>query len=206
MKKFSIVASLAAIMIICTALPAAAQFRFGLRVGTNVSELHFNSKTFDSSNRMGFNAGAMVEFSAPMTGIGFDASVMYVRRNSRWAAKYDDGTTGNISDNRDYIDIPLNLKWRMSIPLINKIVRPFLTTGPSFSFLTSRKSVSEAWNNRKFDTAWNFGFGLELLQKVQVSASYGLGLTKALNTVGATSTANIEGKNRYWTVTAAYMF
>ena len=206
MKKFSIVASLAAIMIICTALPAAAQFRFGLRVGTNVSELHFNSKTFDSSNRMGFNAGTMVEFSAPMTGIGFDASVMYVRRNSRWAAKYDDGTTGNISDNRDYIDIPLNLKWRMSIPLINKIVRPFLTTGPSFSFLTSRKSVSEAWNNRKFDTAWNFGFGLELLQKVQVSASYGLGLTKALKTVGATSTANIEGKNRYWTVTAAYMF
>lgn len=94
----------------------------------------------------------------------------------------------------------------MSIPLINKIVRPFLTTGPSFSFLTSRKSVSEAWNNRKFDTAWNFGFGLELLQKVQVSASYGLGLTKALKTVGATSTANIEGKNRYWTVTAAYMF
>lgn len=202
MKRTILISIAAAILMAVSSIPAQAQFRFGLKVGTNVSELHFNKSTFDSDNRVGFNAGAMVEFTAPVVGVGFDASVMYVRRNSRWA----DGTNGVRNDNRDYIDIPVNLKWRLNIPLINSIVRPFLTTGPSFSFLTSGRAIENAYRNRKFDTAWNFGFGLELFKKVQLGASYGVGMTKALKATGATGSSDIEGKNRYWTVTAAYMF
>lgn len=192
---------MAAMFMAVASFSAQAQFRFGLKVGTNVSELHFNKSTFDSHNRVGFNAGAMVEFSAPI-GVGFDASVMYVRRNSRWV----DANSDVRNDNRDYIDIPINLKWRLNIPVINNIVRPFLTTGPSFSFLTSGRAIENAYRNRKFDTAWNFGFGLELFKKVQLGASYGLGMTKALKAIGVQDKAGIEGKNRYWTVTAAYMF
>ena len=55
--------------------------------------------------------------------------------------------------------------------------------------------------------AWNFGFGVELFSKVQVAASYGLGLTKSLEAVGVMDNGvDIDGKNRYWTVTAAYLF
>ena len=202
MKKTAISFLLAIVAVVFSALPADAQLRFGLRAGVAVNSLHFSTKTFDASNRAGFTGGAMLEFTAPVIGLGFDLSAMYVRRNSQWLE------TNNIpqKDNRDYIDIPLNLKWRMNIPLINAIARPFLTTGPSFSFLTSRKSAENAYRNRSFDTAWNFGFGLELFKHVQVGASYGIGLTKALKTIGATGTSNIDGRNRYWTVTAAYMF
>ncbi|MCM1484326.1 MAG: PorT family protein [Muribaculaceae bacterium] len=202
MKRITLIAVVAVVMAACASVSASAQFRFGLRVGTNVGSFHFNSKTFDTDNRMGFNAGAMVEFTVPVVGVGFDASVMYVRRNSRWAQE----AGVELKDNRDYIDIPLNFKWRMNIPVINNVVRPFLTTGPSFSFLTSGRAISQVYRNRKFDTAWNFGFGLELFKHLQLGASYGLGMTKALKAVGATSTAGIEGKNRYWTVSAAYMF
>lgn len=31
-------------------------------------------------------------------------------------------------------------------------------------------------------------------------------MTKALKAIGVQDKAGIEGKNRYWTVTAAYMF
>ena len=136
-----------------------------------------------------------------MVGLGFDLSAMYVRRNSQWLEN------NNLTkDNRDYIDIPLNLKWKINVPLINNIVRPYLLTGPTFSFLTSAKSAGEAWTNKKFDTSWNFGFGAELVKHVQLTASYSIGMTKALKTIGATGTSNIDGHNRYWTVTAAYLF
>lgn len=199
MKTIKVLIVMAIVAI--ASVPAQAQFKFGPKVGLTVNELHFNSSTFNSDNRAGFTAGAMLEFTMPVAGWGFDASVMYVRRNTQWLEN------NNVTkDNRDYIDIPINLKWKINIPLINNIVRPYLATGPSFSFLTSRKSMAGAYNNRKFDTAWNFGFGLELFKHVQVGASYGLGMTKALKTVGATGSAGVSGRNRYWTVTAAYLF
>lgn len=198
-KLFVVVALMA---LIGSVMPAHAQLRFGLKAGVAVNSLHFNTSTFDADNRAGFTGGAMLEFTAPVIGLGVDLSAMYVRRNAKWL----DANNINQTDNRDYIEIPLNLKWRMNIPVINNVCRPYLATGPSFAFLTSKKAAEQAWSNKKFDTSWNFGFGLELFKHVQVGASYGIGLTKALKTFGATGQGNIDGRNRYWTVTAAYLF
>ena len=45
------------------------------------------------------------------------------------------------------------------------------------------------------------------MKKIQVGASYGFGLTKAVEMVtDDVNAAGIEGKNRYWTITAAYLF
>jgi len=179
-----------------------AQFRFGIKAGLDVSTLHFNDNLFDSSNRAGFTGGLMCEFTVPVIGVGFDLSAMYVRRNSQFMV--DNEIEKN---NRDYIEIPLNLKYKLSIPAIGNIITPFITTGPSVAFLTSRRAVSEAYHNKACDFAWNFGFGVQLLNKLQVAASYGLGLTKALEEIDIAPNATaINGKNRYWTVTAAYLF
>ncbi|MCM1348282.1 MAG: PorT family protein [Firmicutes bacterium] len=200
MKKALIILAVV-ITSLSSALSTSAQFRFGLKAGVAINSLHFNEDAFNADNRAGFTGGAMIEFTVPLVGVGFDLSAMYVRRNSQWME------ANNITkDNRDYIDIPLNLKWKMNIPVINNIIRPYLLTGPSFSFLTSKRSAEAAWRNRKFDTSWNFGAGVELLKRLQVGASYSIGMTKALKTVGVTGTSNIEGHNRYWTVTAAYLF
>lgn len=183
------------------ATPAQAQFRFGPKVGLNVNKLHFNESTFSGTNNSGFTAGAMAEFTAPIIGVGVDLSVMYVRRTAEFMRE-----NARQFDRRDYIDIPLNLKWKLNIPIVNNIIRPYLTTGPSVAVLTSRKAISDL-RNKKCDVAWNFGFGVELIKHLQVGASYGLGLTKAFKTVGVIGEgAGIEGKNRYWTVTAAYLF
>lgn len=201
MKKLFISFLVVAAAVIGSAFPAQAQLRFGLKAGVAVNSLHFSSSTFDAENRAGFTGGAMLEFTLPATGLGLDLSAMYVRRNSQWLDE-----NGLTRDNRDYIDIPLNLKWKISIPVINNIIRPYLTTGPDFAILTSRRSVEDAYRNRKFDTSWNFGFGAELFRHLQVGASYGIGITKALKTIGATGTSGINGHNRYWTVTAAWLF
>lgn len=200
MKAIRLFFAAAAVAIAALAVqPAAAQFRIGPRVGLNVNKLHFDKELLGNENRAGFNAGLMAEFTVPVVGIGFDISAMYVRRSAEWAQQ-------QLIDKREYIEIPLNLKYKLNIPIVNSIIRPFLTTGPSFSFLTSKKSWT-AFRNKSCDVAWNFGLGVELLRHLQIAASYGVGMTKAFETIGAINgSAGIEGKNRYWTVTAAYLF
>ena len=201
MKK-STLFLLAIVVALCTAIPASAQFKFGLTAGMNVNSLKFDKEVFNSDNKAGFTGGAMVEFTVPVIGIGMDASVMYVRRT----ASYTEGDY-SISKNRDYIDIPVNLKYKLNVPAINKIIRPYVTTGPAFAFLVSKKDFNEFIKNKSCDISWNFGFGVELVQHVQIGASYGIGLTKALETTGVIDDGRtIDGKNKYWTVTAAYLF
>lgn len=201
MKKLLFAAVTAFVMVLGSAIPANAQFHFGVKAGIDVDRLSFNDKVFNSDNRAGFTGGVMIEFTAPIINVGFDLSALYVRRNSRFML-----ANNVVDNNRDYFEIPLNVKYKLSVPAIAAIVKPFVTTGPSVAFLTSRKYVSNAYKNNEVDAAWNFGFGLELFNKVQLAASYGLGLSKSLESLAGIKGTDIEGKNRYWTVTAAWLF
>ena len=203
MKKTILAACAAFMMALVAAVPAQAQFHFGIKAGLDVDRLSINSKLFDSDNRAGFTGGVMIEFTAPIINLGFDLSALFVRRNSQFMV-----ANNIVKNDRDYFEIPLNLKYKLEVPAIARVITPFVTTGPSVAFLTSRKHIEKAYKNNEIDVAWNFGFGVELFRKVQLAASYGLGLTKALENVPGISIsgADIEGKNRYWTVTAAYLF
>lgn len=190
---------LALVAIVAVGFSANAQFKFGPRVGINVNSLHFNEDIIKSSNRTGFNAGLEAEFTVPVIGIGFDASLMYVRRNQ---------DMGDNTKHCDYFEIPINVKWKMNIPLVAKVVKPYLFTGPSFAFLTSKRAINEAYKNKSVDTSWNVGLGLEFFSHLQVSAYYGFGLNKSIIPIhipGVDATP-IDGKTHCWTVTAAWLF
>ncbi len=208
--KSIISVALIAIITLFSANTADAQIKFGLKAGAAINDLKFDSDIFGKENRAGFTGGLMLEFTVPLIGLGFDASAMYVHRTVNMDNTEDFGSLADeeIDDlGRDYIDIPINLKYKLSLPGIGSVVKPFVTTGPSFAFLVSKKDVNNFIKNKSCDIAWNFGFGIELFSHVQVAASYGLGLTNSLEFVGLTGhKESIEGKNRYWTVTAAYLF
>lgn len=192
-------------LILAVAGTASAQFRFGIRAGIQTNSLHFNKSTFDSDNRVGFTGGVMAEFTVPVVGIGADLGLMYTHRSTDLMVATNEGVEE--VDGRNYIEIPLNLKWRINIPLINKIVRPYVFTGPSFAFLTSKKAITDAIKNRSCDVAWNVGAGVELFSHLQVGACYGLGMTKAFDVVGISdSDGIIDARQRCWTITAAYLF
>ena len=201
MKKFLAIVCLVVAIAAGSALPAQAQFHFGIKAGVNVDRLSFSKDVLAGENRAGFTGGLMAEFTVPLIGVGCDLSAMYVRRNSRFMQNND-----VVNNQRDYIEIPLNLKYKLSLPGISKFFAPFITTGPSVAFLTSKKYIEQAYKNHSVDAAWNFGIGFELVRHLQIAASYGLGLTKVLDTVNLIDGSKIDGKNRYWTVTAAYLF
>lgn len=214
MKKL-LSALCALVMMIGLGAPSASAFgglRFGIKAGMTVNSMKFNESVFRSSNREGFTGGIMLQWMPAVLPVGFDVSAMYVRRSSRILC-YAEGQNAPQPDftertvGRSYFEIPLNLKWAINLPVVGQVVKPFLTTGPDFSFLLSGTDEGNYWRNRSFDLAWNFGFGLEVLSKVQLAASYGIGVKNAGSGNDALYGKNpVDGKNRFWTITAAWLF
>lgn len=199
-------------LIVATVLPSAAQFRFGPRIGVQVNKLKFDNDHFNSDNCSGFAGGLQIEFTVPVIGVGMDASLMYVRRDISYEAEYagSDSHTQTVSVNkkREYIDIPVNLKYKLSIPVIANIIKPYVFTGPDFAFLTSGRGLSQAYKSKKFDLSWNFGLGVELINHLQISANYGLGLSKntEMYNEAGDQALNKDSHSRTWLVTAAWLF
>ncbi len=195
--------AVALVMIIgaAAATTASAQFRFGIKAGVNISKLSFNSdvqQLLNKDNQAGFTGGLMAEFTVPIIGIGGDVSAMYVRRNAQYMEQNNIAT-----DHRDYIEIPINLKYKLGLPMVGNIISPYIFTGPSFAFLTSRRAINNALKNKSMDTSWNVGIGVQLVNHLQVSASYGFGLGKQFK---VPTGGDVDARNNYWTVTAAYLF
>ena len=105
----------------------------------------------------------------------------------------------------DYIDIPVNLKWKFGIPL----VKAYLAAGPYASF---RVGGDKFWEvpecivgqvkAKSFSAGLNFGAGVELVKHLQVGFNYCLGLSDNYSA----EDYNLTTKNRGWSVTAAILF
>lgn len=198
--------TLVAVMLVAiiTAGNASAQFRFGVRAGVAINSLSLNKEALndvvDSENRAGFTGGITADFALPLTGLMVDGSLLYTHLNDKLSV--GEGTASK-TYKRDYIDIPVNLKYRISLL---SVVKPYLFTGPDFAILLSNDD--DVISKSKTYVSWNIGAGVELLNHLLVSASYNIGLSDSVE--GAlklnTNNSNITGKNKTWTITAAYMF
>ena len=176
-----------------------AQMRFGVKGGVTINELKWDKDIFSSDNRMGFTGGLMLEIGMPIVGLGIDASVLYTHRENEL---YLEGEKLK----RDFIDIPVNAKYKLQLPVLSKVIAPFVTTGPDFALLLSDQDKGD-FKARKWNISWNVGFGADIFRKLQVHANYGIGMSKAFEYIGKeVDSQTVEGKDRYWTITAAYMF
>ena len=148
MKKTVFCVALVAALFL--AVPANAQFKFGPKVGMNISTLSLS---------------------------------------------------GNLSD----VEIPINLKYKFSLPVVGSILSPFVYAGPSFAFRVG-DNFKEQFKEKSFDTAINVGLGLELFNHLQIAGQYGWGLGSAMEVKNDLPDSVMKGKSRAWTITAAYLF
>lgn len=203
MKKTIFCVALVAALFL--AIPANAQFKIGPKVGVNISTLSLGgdlSKNFKSSNISSFTGGVMAEFMVPVIGVGIDASVMYTRKGS----DLKEITTGSTAkQHTDYVEIPINLKYKFSLPVVGSFMSPFVYAGPSFAFRVG-DNFADQYKNKSFETAINVGIGLEFFSHLQIAAQYGWGLGKAMEFENDVLNSALNGKSRAWTVTAAYLF
>lgn len=187
------------------ALPVNAQIKFGIKGGLNISSVHFNSDLVKADNVTGFQVGPMIEAALPLLGTGIDAAILYSQKG------LETKSPGGIktSMKTDYIDIPVNLKWKFGLP----IVKAYLAAGPYVGFRVGGNkfweipgAVADQVKAKNFSMGLNFGAGVELIKHLQVGFNYGLGLTDNFSVGNDNDFSEGAGKNRGWSVTAAILF
>lgn len=207
MKNFKhlIIVALAMVMVSAT---ASAKFRFGVKAGMNVNKLHFdNEQLFDAANRCGFTGGVGVDFTVPIIGIGVDLSAMYAHMDSKFEIK-DLTNPENSNVGKNFLEIPLNLKYTLAIPAVSSIVKPYVFTGPTLALKLSKDDNFTKTRNAQW--GWNVGLGLELIRHLQIGAGYTFGINNVAKHIDwvttQTNVVDIKARNNYWTVTAGWYF
>lgn len=183
------------------AVPAKSQLKFGVKGGLNISSVHLNSDILKADNVTGFLIGPMIETTIPLIGVGLDAAILYSQKGMD--VKSETGTSTNVKT--DYIDVPVNLKWKFGLP----IIKGYLAAGPYIGFRVGGDkfweipgSVVGQVKAKNFSAGLNFGAGVELISHLQVGINYGLGLTDNYSA----EKYDLNAKNRGWSVTAAILF
>ena len=190
---------LLALVMVVVAVAASAQVRFGLRGGVTLGEMRFDRDIINSDNRVGYTGGLVLDVGIPVMGIGIEASAMYTHRDNRL-------TDGSHVFKRHYIDIPVYARYRLSLPSIERVVAPYVFTGPDFSILFDEDAPSN-YDNRRTCLSWDVGAGADLFGHLRLSATYGLGISKAMEYIDREYTGErVYGKDKYWTLNAAWLF
>ena len=190
----------AAVMLVATTT-AQAQCRFGVKGGLNIASVSFDRSVLGSDNITGFHIGPTLEWTVPILGIGVDGAVLYSQRGFG---------VGGESLRSNYIDVPVNAKFKFSVPMIS----PFVAAGPYASF---RVSGNKAWDiagqvinqveAKNFAAGLNFTAGAEVMNMVQVGLTYSLGLTDNYKLfVRRNVMSYTGGKPHTWMVSATVFF
>ena len=186
-------------LLMLSVLPAAAQVRLGVRGGITLNELHFDRDVIDSDNRAGYCGGLLIDLNIPVVGLGVEASVMYTHRDNRLS-------DGNVVFKRNYIDIPVMARYRLDIPKVKHVFAPMVFTGPTFAVMFSDDAPKE-YKSRKTYVSWDVGAGADLFNHLRITASYGLGISRAMSYIDKEYNGDkVYGKDRHWTLSAAWLF
>ncbi|NCC10817.1 MAG: porin family protein [Bacteroidia bacterium] len=172
------------------AMPAQAQFRFGVKGGLNLAKASFSKGDFNKDNFTGFFIGPMAELTIPIVGLGVDGALLFSQRGVKVEGE---------SLKQNGIEIPLNLKYNIGL---GSLLGVYFAAGPDFYY---NFKGDETINNVKIDrqtmvTSLNLGAGVKLIKHLQIGANYNLPLSKTGDL------GDFDYKTKMWQVSVAYMF
>ena len=198
-KFFTLVVLVAATLV---AIPAQAQFKFGLKGGLNITDMSFSSDVLESSNRAGFFIGPTVKFTLPIVGLGVDASALYDQREAKVK-----GTDKKLK--QQAINIPINLRYDIGLGSLAAI---YLAAGPQFGFNIGDKHQTliedvADWKLNTSNFSVNVGAGVMLLSHLQVGANYNIvcGKTGEVTVFDGVKEV-VRGRSNTWQISLAYYF
>ena len=216
MKKLqAIILGLCLIM----AAPAMAQVDFGIKAGLNLAERPTNIRGIKNGHT-GWYAGPMLKFISPAIGLGVEANALYSNSGT---------SIGGETFDKNSIEVPVYLRWEITIPVIKKILTPFIAVGPQWGYTFGKKEFGkklsdvDSWNDIKdiqdryfkFNESCfslNAGLGFVLLDHIQVHANYNIALGQTGEYFGAESyrlgdkLETVKSKSNIWQVSVAYIF
>ena len=209
MRKF--LASLLFLFVVATTT-VTAQIDFGIKAGVNLPEAPtLNVENFKSTIRgnTGWFVGPTAKFIIPVVGLGLEANILYSQANIDIDGQ--DVLTQSI-------EVPLMLRYELTIPAINRIVEPFVAVGPQFGWNIGDKSVTlkniaeiagSEYRIKESNISLNLGLGLVLFNHLQIQGNYNLALGNTADITGTIldfTKELAEVKTNTWQISLAYIF
>ncbi|MBR5150927.1 MAG: porin family protein [Bacteroidaceae bacterium] len=190
------------------AIPAQAQFKFGVKAGVNLAGAPSDIEDINglaADGTTGFFVGPMAKFTIPLLGLGIEADALYSRTGAEIAGE---------KINKNSIEIPVYLRYDFALPLISKVAVPFLAVGPQFGFAFGSTDEMTDWGKyeyKKSNMSLNLGAGAILLSKIQLHINYNIALGKTSELSGISgawegATKAMDSKTNTWQISTAYLF
>lgn len=163
--------------VLLSSLSAAAQLRYGFRLGGSFAKASLSDASgMSMKNGSGFSGGLLLEYQMESCGFAPDIAVLYTRYSSRLM----DEVSGPAKIGRNFIEVPLHLKYKFYLSSTNNLVAPMVYTGPSLLFRLG-KANPEQIQTKSMQPGWDLGIGLDIINFIQLSAGYRFGLGNALS-------------------------
>lgn len=164
-------------IILLPSIHSSAQLRYGLRLGGDfASQSLGNAPGLSLKNGSGFSGGLLLEYQMENNGFAPDIAVLY----TRYSSKLIDEVSGPAKLGRNFIEVPLHLKYKFFLSATNNLVAPMIYTGPSLLFRLG-KGNPEQLSTRAVQPGWDLGIGFDIINFIQLSAGYRFGLGNAIS-------------------------
>ena len=196
-------------MALFVAVPAQAQFSWGIKGGVNLVSndlsnlsgiVQDKAQIMNKDNYTGFFIGPKAELRVPILGFGIEAAALYSQKGM------------SVGDNETFkqnsFQIPLNIKYSFGL---GNVANVFIAAGPEFGFNVGE--TTKVFNNVQFDDVTgvtagdvsayvlekstlsiNIGLGATLLNHLQVALNYNMpwGKTGEFQYIDASEIENVE--------------
>jgi hypothetical protein len=162
--------------VLVIAVGADAQIKLGVKAGLNISDMSFSSRkgvgeNIDDlfANRTGWHLGMALKMKFPIFPLTLQPELLF-------STKGAEGKNGSGDLWLNYIEIPINLQWGISLGK----TRPYVELTPYFSYLVGSK-LSSSVVILDAPNSWDGGVGLGVgidIWKLQISGKYVWGFGK----------------------------
>lgn len=190
------------LLAICSIFPdiCSGQMRYGFRFGGEFASAKLNN-TSDASllNRSGFSGGLVLEYQMPGCGFAPDIAMIYTRYNTRLS---ENGNSPE-SIGRNFLEIPLHLKYKFWMKSFHDLFGPMVYTGPALAFRVGNDASAPLSTNR-VQAGWDVGIGFDIVNFIQISAGYRFGLGNAIKDYPIYPDATLHTNG--WNISATLLF
>lgn len=170
---------------------AAAQFRYGLRLGGDINTSALTkAPSMGIKHLSGFSGGVTFEYQLENRPWAFDASVMYTYTGIKLKEKAADRQSWKLGN--DFIEVPLHVKYKFWLHSTKDLVGPYIFTGPAMMVRVDRDDDASPIRTRPFQIGWDVGAGIDIINFVQIQAGYRFGLNNVVENGSTLSTARLR--------------
>jgi opacity protein-like surface antigen len=195
------------LVVLFSALTMAGQaqgVKFGIKGGLDVTNMSFDEKVFDTSNKAGWFIGPSVKVALPIVGLGVDISAFYDQKKSE---------VNNETITQKNILIPVNARFNLGLGSKASL---YLAAGPQVSFnvgddefkWTDKSNLENTFQLKKSAFSINLGAGVTVMDHLEIGFAYNIGLGKTADASVKNALNDIKDDTapKSWQISAAYYF